>query len=190
MSRCSRLSDWPALMAMTTGSTNIGTQPILPSYWLLCHADVAVDIAALTGFRSVETYAGQVQTVMGEFGHIGVAGCGVRCISSEDAGVDAGSGASGGSSVRETSSNADLYTTLVYGQDALGSVGLGTSYTDGVYRAGDALEPVDVIVKAPSSTGTSDPYNEITTIAWKAWHTGAVLNANWVRGIRSAAGSL
>jgi len=175
---------------MTTGSQNIGTVPILPAYWGLCHPDVALDIAALTGFVSVEQYAGQIQTVMGEFGTLTVAGKGVRFISSEDAGVDAGSGATSGSNVRETSGSADLYTTLIYGMDAIGSVGLGQQYTDGVYRAGAELDPVTVIVKTPQGTGTSDPYNEITTVAWKAWHTGAILNANWVRGIRSAAGSL
>ena len=175
---------------MTTGNTSIGTAPILPAYWLLCHSDVAVDIAGLTGFQSVETYAGQIATVMGEFGALGVAGQAVRCISSEDAGVDADSGAAGGTSVRETTTLADLYTTLIYGRDAIGSVGLGEQYEDGIYRAGDDLDPVDVIVKTPQSTGTSDPYNEISTVAWKAFHTGAILNANWVRGIRSAASDL
>lgn len=177
-------------MPMTTGSTNIGTVPILPAYWGLTHPDVAIDIAAMTGFTSVEKYAGQIQTVMGEFGTLSVAGKGVRFISSEDAGVDAGSGASGGSSVRETSGSADLYTTLIYGMEAIGSVGLGEQYTDGVFRAGDELDPVDVIVKTPQATGTSDPFNEISTVAWKAFHTGAILNANWVRGIRSAATSI
>ena len=175
---------------MTTGSQNIGTNPILPAYWGLCHCDVGVDIAGLSGFTSVEKYAGQIQTVMGEIGTLAVAGKGVRFISSEDAGVDAGAGALSGSGIRTTSSLADLYTTLIYGQDALGSVGLGEQYTDGVFRAGEELEPVDVIVKTPSSTGTSDPFNEISTVAWKAWHTGAVLNTNWVRAIRSAASSL
>ncbi len=175
---------------MTTGNDSVGTAPILPAFWMLCHSDVAVDVAGLTGFQSVETYAGQTATVMGEFGALGVAGHAVRCISSEDAGVDADSGAVGGTSVRETTANADLYTTLIYGQDAIGSVGLGEQYPDGIYRAGDELGPVDVIVKTPQGTGTSDPYNEITTVAWKAFHTGAVLNAAWVRGIRSAASDL
>ena len=175
---------------MTTGSTNIGTVPTLPAYWGLCHSDVAIDIAGFTGFVDVTKYAGQIQTVMGEFGSYGLAGQTVRFISSEDAGVDAGSGALSGVTVRETSGAADLYTVLIYGQDAIGSVGLGQRYSDGVYRAGADLDPVDVIVKSPSATGTSDPYNEISTVAWKAWHTGAVLNANWVRGIRCAASSL
>ncbi len=177
---------------MTTGSQNIGTNPILPAYWGLCHPDVAVDVTGLTGFKSVETYAGQTATVMGEFGTITVAGRAVRFISSEDAGVDAGAGASGAASadLNNTSNNADLYTTVIYGQDCLAGVGLGESHPDGIYRAGDELDSVDVIVKAPSATGTSDPYNEITTVAWKAWHTGAVLNSAWGRGVRSGASLL
>lgn len=174
---------------MTTGSQNINTVPILPAYWGLTHPDVAIDIAGLTGFVSVERYAGQTQTVLGEFGTLTVAGKAVRFISSEDAGVDTGTGASGAGSadLRNTSDNADLYTTLIYGQDAIGSIGLGMAHTDGIYRAGADLAAVDVIVKTPAGTGTSDPYNEISTVAWKAWHTGAVLNAGWARGIRSAA---
>ena len=174
---------------MTTGSQNIGTQPILPAFWGLTHPDVAIDITGLSGFKSVETYAGQTATVMGEFGTITVAGQAVRFISSEDAGVDAGSGASGAGSadLRGTSDNVDLYTTLIYGQDCIGSIGFGESHTDGIYRAGEDLPTVDVIVKTPMGTGTSDPFNEISTVAWKAWHTGAVLNSNWGRGIRSGA---
>ena len=175
---------------MTTGSQNIGTAPLLMSYWGFCHSDVAVDIAGLTGFQSVETYAGQVATVLGEFGALGIAGHAVRFVSSEDAGVDANAGAIGGTSVRETTANADLYTTVIYGRDCIGSVGLGEQYSDGIFRAGDDLGPVDVIVKGPATTGTSDPYNEITTVAWKSFHTGAVLNGAWGRAIRSAASDL
>lgn len=177
---------------MTLGSTNVGTVPINMGYWALCHPDVAVDIAGLTGFKSVEQYAGQTQIAMGEFGTITVAGKALRFISSEDAGVDAGSGASGAGSadLNGTSDNADMYTTLIYGEEAIGSVGLGAQWTDGIFRAGEELDPVDVIVKMPQGTGTSDPFNEISTVAWKAWHTGAVLNADWVRGIRSGATDL
>lgn len=179
-------------MPMTTGSQNIGTVPINMAYWGLCHPDVAVDITGLAGFTSIEKYAGQIATVVGEFGTITVAGKAVRFVSSEDAGVDAGAGASGAGSagLNGTSDNADLYTTLIYGQDAIGSVGVGEQYGDGIFRAGDELDPLEVIVKTPQGTGTSDPFNEISTVAWKAWHTGAILTGNWARGVRSAATDL
>ena len=172
---------------MTTGSTNIGTVPILPSFWGITHPDVAVDIAGLAGFTSVEKYAGQVATAMGEFGTIGVAGHAVRFLLSEDANVDADAGAGLTSQGLNGTSDVDLYTTVIYGQDCIGSVGFGERYTDGSFMAGDDLGPVDIIVKGLGSGGTSDPYNEISTVAWKAFHKGAVLNANWGRAIRSGA---
>jgi len=109
---------------MSTGSTNIGSTPILPAFWGLTHPDVAVDITALAGFKSVETYAGQVATTMGEFGTLTVAGKAVRFISSEDASIDADAGGTKGTTGLQGTSDVDLYTTCIYGQDAIGSVDL------------------------------------------------------------------
>lgn len=172
---------------MATGSQNVGTTPILPSFWLLTHPDVALDLVALTGFKSVESYAGQVNIAPGEFGFLSVAGVGVRCIQSEDASVDSDDGGTKGSTGLNGTSDVDLYSSVVIGQYAVGSVGLGKQYTDGVYRAGDDLGPVEMIVKGLGSGGTSDPYNEIQTLAWKAWHTGKITNPNWIRDIRTGA---
>lgn len=177
-------------MPMSTGSTATGTVPILPAFWGICHPDIAEDLAQLTGFVSVEKYAGQVDTAQFEFGLFAGAGMAVRFIQTEDANIDAGAGATGGTSVRETTNDADLYSTVIYGEHALGSVGLGQQHTDGIYRAGDALDAVDLIVKDFGSGGTADPFNEVMSMAWKAWHAGAVLNADWGRVIRSAAGAL
>jgi N4-gp56 family major capsid protein len=175
---------------MTTGSENVGTAPILPAFIGLCHPDVAMDIAGITGFKSVEQYAGQVATYPGEFGYYGLAGRGVRFISSEDATVDADAGGTKGSTGLNGTSDVDIYSTVIYGRDAIGSVGFGEMYTDGSFMAGDDLSPVELIVHSLGSGGTSDPYNEISTIAWKSWHTGKVLNANWGRVIISGATAL
>lgn len=175
---------------MATGSQMEGTTPILPAFIGICHPDVAIDIAALAGFKSVETYAGQVMTYLGEFGAITVAGKAVRFLSTEDASVDADSGAAIGSTGLNGTSAVDLYTTVIYGQDCLGSVGFGEMYPDGTFEAGDEIGAIELIVKGLGSGGTADPYNEISTIAWKAWHTGKLLNANWGRGIRSGATKL
>jgi len=178
-------------MPMTTGSTNIGTAPILPSFWAILHPDVSVDVAGLTGFKSVETYAGQTATVVGEIGYYGKAGKGLRFVESEDASIDENTGNSESTSdLRATSGLVDLYTILVYGKDAFGSVGLGKRHTDGVYRAGDNTGGWELIFKDRGSGGTSDPFNEIATIAWKAFYAGAVLNSNWSRAIRVGATNL
>lgn len=178
---------------MTTGSQNIGTAPILPGYWGLCHPDVAYDISAFsTGFTSVEKYAGQTAVVTGEFGIYSKAGRSVRMIMSEDASLDADTGAAlSGADLNSTSASvADTYATVVFGQDAFGSVGLGMRHTDGVYRAGENQGGFNMIFHPRGSGGTSDPFDEIATLAWKAFFAGAVLNSNWSRAIRSAATNL
>ena len=176
---------------MTNGSTNIGTAPILPAYWGLCHPDLAVDISKLSGFKSVETYSGQTATVMGEFGLYASAGRAVRFIMSEDASIDLGSGgAASADALRTTSVNTDVYSLVVYGQDAFGSVGLGEKHTDGIYRAGDNKGGWEMIYHDKGSAGAGDPFNEIRTLAWKAFFAGAVLNANWSRSLRTGSAVL
>lgn len=172
---------------MTTGSTNIGTQPILDAFWAITHPHVGFDIKDFAGFKSVETYAGQVETVPGELGYIPSAGIGLRIVTSQDAGIDAGAGAVAGAGIRNTAGNADLYTTLVYGRDAIGSVGLEMMHDPSMYMAGDDRSTIELISKGLGSSGTADPFNEIATVAWKAFHAGAILNDQWVFAVRSAA---
>lgn len=178
-------------MPRTSGSQNVGSAPILPSYWGICHPDVAHDLAGLTGFTSVEKYAGQTATVTGEFGYYGRAGRGIRFVMSEDASIDADSGATGGTDMRGTTpGDTDVYTICLYGQDAFGSVGLGRRMSDGVYEAGDKTGAWDIIYKERGSGGTSDPFEEISTLAWKSFYAGAVLNSAWSRALRVGATNL
>jgi N4-gp56 family major capsid protein len=180
-----------AFTAMTTGNTSIGTAPILPSYWAINHPDVSHDIAGLTGFKSVETYAGQTATVPGEYGYYARAGKGLRFVESEDASIDANAGGGlSGSDLRSTSTLTDVYTIVIYGKDAFGSVGLGKRHTDGAYRAGENKGAFEMIFHPRGSGGTSDPFDEISTLAWKAFFAGAVLNSNWSRALRVAATNL
>jgi N4-gp56 family major capsid protein len=176
---------------MSSGSTTVGSTPILPSYIGICHPDVAHDVAGLTGFRSLEAYAGHVAVLAGEFGYYGRAGRGVRFIMSEDASIDADSGATGGTDVRATTpGDCDIYTICLYGADAFGSVGLGEKHTDGAYRAGENTGGWEMVFHERGSGGTSDPFNEIATLAWKAFHAAAVLNSSWSRALRVGATNL
>jgi N4-gp56 family major capsid protein len=177
-------------MPMSQGSTNIGTAPILSGYWGICHSDVAYDISKLAGFKSVETYSGQTQTVMGEFGAVQSGGYAVRFIQTPEASIDTDSGGTKGTTGLRGTSDVDLYTVPIYGMDAIGSVGLGRSHGDGIYRGGDNLPALEMIAKGRGTgrpSGTDDPFDEITTLAWKSWHGGALLNGNWVRAIRCGA---
>jgi N4-gp56 family major capsid protein len=174
---------------ITPGALEQATVPILESFWGLCHPDVAVDISALTGFTSVEKYAQQTQIMPGEFGYYSLAGYGVRFIQTPDASIGAGSGGAT-TAIRFTTANADLYYIPIYGRDALGSVGLGMRHTDGIFRAGDNTGGWEIINHPLGSSGAADPFNEISTLSYKLFFAGAVLNANWGRSIRCGASLL
>ena len=175
---------------LSGGSQNIGSSPVLPGLWAITHPDVAYDISNFTGFTSVEKYASHTQTAPGEFGTWGVAGMTVRCIQTPEASVDADSGASIGSYDLNGTSSVDLYTTVVFGEQAHGSVGVGSRHGDGIFRAGDSVDSIELITKPFGSGGTSDPFNEVMTMAFKFWYAGAVLNGNWLRGYRTGASNL
>lgn len=176
-------------MPATGGSTNIGTTPVRESYWGLCHVDVEEDIRDIAGFKPVETYMSQTRTEPGEFGAVG----GVRWISTEEASVDADSGDAAGSSVRSTTGvSADLYTSIILGMNAHGALSLDAGLARRIYKAGDPIPGIIMIQKPKGSAGTADPLNELATIGWKSWHTGALIgpstsNSGWARGLRTAA---
>lgn len=173
--------------AMTQGDVNIGTQPIRGAFWGICHVDVEYDIRQMTGFQAAETYASQAEIAMGEFGTVG----GVRYISTEEAGIQANGGAAGGSDVRSTGGTlADVYTTVIFGQNAIGSVGFGMEHIKSIYMSGDNLPAVQVIAKARGSAGGLDPLDEYSTIGYKTWHVPKVLNSSWTYAVESASTNL
>jgi len=177
---------------MTTGSQNFGTTQLMPGFIGICHPDVAPDIAALAGFKPAETYAGQVSLFMGEFGSITVAGRTVRFCSGHNADINADSGGLTGTTglISTTGTNIDTYTTVIMGRDAWGSLGFGASLPDGSFTAGDEQSAIKLITQGLGSGGTSDPFREISTVAYKFWWAAVELNEDWSRIIVSGASSL
>lgn len=177
---------------MSSGSGNVGSVPILPAYWAICHPDVAYDVSGITGFTSVEKYGMQVALAPGEFGTYSRAGRGLRFISSEDASIGLATGAAlSGADLRSSdTTSANTYTICIYGEDAFGSIGLGNKQPDGAFRAGDNVGAWDIIIKDRKSGGSSDPLEEMNTIAYKFWYGGAVLNSTWSRALIVAATDL
>ena len=183
-------NDARRFMPETRGSVNVGTAPVRESYWAITHPDVEEDIRNLTGFNSVETYAGQTETQPGEFGHVG----GVRFIATTESTIDAGLGlastASTTSDGRSTTNRFDRYNTIILGQDAIGSLGLDAQHIKETYNTGDRLPAVLMIAHGKGSGGVADPLNEVGTLGWKSWHAGVVLNGSWVRNIIHSASRL
>lgn len=172
---------------ITTGSNATATNPIMPAFYGVCHPDVAHDISGLSGFKSVESYAGQVSIRPNEFGFYGKAGLGIRFVSSPDASIDAGAGATGGTNVRETATNADVYATVIYGENATGTLGLGNETPTRIMDTNQSMPVIEIINKPMGSAGTADPLDEKATLGWKAWTAAKILNGNWIRSLRSAA---
>ena len=181
-------NDGTAFMAQTEGSRNIGTAPIRESFWGICHPDVEEDIRTLSGFNAVETYAGQTSTAPGEFGAV----AGVRWLSTSEGSIDDNSGVSVGSTgCRSTGgSTIDTYESVVFGKDAVGSLGFGAEHIKEIYTAGDKLPAVLAISKPRGSSGVADPLNELSTMGWKSWMAAKILNGNWIRNIVSGATDL
>lgn len=168
------------------GSTNIGTQPIRQSYYGICHVDVEEDIRGLTGFIPVEQYGGYTETEPGEFGAVG----GVRWCSTEIAPIVSDGSTESAVATTYQGSSAILhhvYRSLIYGREAVGSIGLGEQHAKEIYMMYDRVPTVEVIQHKPGSSGVADPYNENGTLTWKAWFAGKVLNANWVGVVNSLA---
>ena len=169
------------------GSHNVGTQPIRQSFYGICHVDVEEDVRGLTGFIPVEQYGGYTETEPGEFGAIG----GVRWCSTEIAPIvsDGSTESIVAGSFQESSALLHhVYTSFIYGREALGSVGLGDQHAKEIYLMYDRVPTVEVIYHKPGSSGVADPFNENGSLAWKAWFAGKVLNGNWVVPVRTLAG--
>jgi N4-gp56 family major capsid protein len=173
-----------------TGSTNYNSQPIRDAYYGICHPDVEEDVRDITGFIGVEQYAGYSDVLPGEFGTVN----GVRFCTSELSGsIAADSGGNGSAaSLRYTTTITalDIYDTFIYGREAVGTVSLGAEHTASPKVMYDSIPTVDLIQHGAGSAGAADPYNEIITLAWKAWFVGAVLNGNWLSRLRTGASDL
>lgn len=161
---------------MATGSQNVTTSTVRASYFGIVHSDVEEDIRQLTGFVGVEQYGGYTATFVGEFGAVG----GVRWASTEIAPVNSGGGTTSVNGFRgATAVLNDVYSSFVYGREAVGSVGLGEDHTESIYMGGDDIPAVMLINKPVGTSGIADMFNEAGSIAWKSWFAGKLLNTDW-----------
>jgi hypothetical protein len=83
----------------------------------------------------------------------------------------------------------DVYVTYIYGKESVGSVSLGNMHATTAYEMYDPQKPpaVDLIIHGKGSSGIFDMYNEMSSIAWKTYFAGQILNAGWVTKIYTCA---
>ena len=170
------------------GSVNIGTSPIRASYLGICHVDVEEDLRAIPGFVSCEQYGGYVSLYPYEIGTLN----GVRWLATEeDSLINAGAGTTSAAGFRGAGPTAnDVYSSYIMAQDAVGSVGLGEQHTQEIYMTGDRLPTIEMIYHQAGSSGVADPLNEISTIGWKGWLVGKILNNTWIVKLETLSSSL
>jgi N4-gp56 family major capsid protein len=167
------------MFTMATGNVKVTTSTVRGSYFGICHPDVEEDIRDLTNFLGVEQYGGYTETLVGEFGAVN----GVRWVASEIAPVETGAGTTSTSDVFNGVSvdTNDVYTSYIYGKEAIGTIGLGVRYTTSVTKMYEGKEKaVQIIHHQVGSSGVGDMFNEIGSIAWKAWHATKILNGSWI----------
>lgn len=126
----------------------------------IVHPDCKMDIMNDPEWRAPHEYVDTEHLYRGEIGEI----AGVRFVVSPRAKVFKGEGASG----------ADVYSTLIYGENAYGVTDL----------EGAGMEH---IVKPLGSGGTADPLNQRATVGWKGTFTAKILIEQYMVRVETTA---
>ena len=152
-------------MAPIMGSDKVGTKPISGSYYAVCHTDTTYDLFNISNFTKTHEYAdGGKSALPGEIGSLGK----VRFIESTDSKIwaDTGGAASTNSLKYTTASTAaDVYGTMIFGQNAFGITPL-TGHSS------------EMIVKSLGSG--NDPLNQRSTGGFKFVTDTVILNEDFM----------
>ena len=161
---------------MVEGSQKIGSGSIMPAYWCILTESQLFDVRSDSSFDNkfilASDYGNTTAAIQGEFGALNV-GLRLLPVPDADAEVSAGGGATGGSGVAETSSNADVHSAFCVGREAAGGVNL-------------AVGNAGVINKALGSSGTHDALDQRSTVGWKKYDARTILNNAFLQEIQSA----
>lgn len=151
--------------SQVVAGAKVGTRPIAPAYYGITHTDCRQDFESLPGFTKVEEYASQQDVMDEEIGSWG----NLRILLTTNAKIYQAGGVVVGSTglVADDSTNIDVYTTLIFAANAVGSVPL---------QKGN----VKNIIKKMGSAGTEDPLDQRATSGWKAARTAKILNDDFL----------
>ena len=147
---------------MIMAGQNVGTGPVMPSYWAMCDERVAFDLRHVEGFLLPSEYAQKTGVLAGEFG---ADKNGIRFLASPNGYYLAGAtGVTAASTLlKNTGGFADVYSIFIVGQECVGGVNLANG-NGGIIR------------KDLGSAGTADALNMRATVGWKKYDARKVLN--------------
>jgi N4-gp56 family major capsid protein len=155
---------------MLNGSVDIGTKPVEAGYIAFGHTDIEADLRGLAGFTPLAEYGSRQPLCEYESGTVE----NVRFVLSPLFAPIANGGGSKGTHVSTTGTSADVYQTVIMGQEAWGTVPL---------KGKDSITPM---ILNPGIARGGDELGQRGSVAWKTWHTSVVLNEAWLNRIESA----
>jgi N4-gp56 family major capsid protein len=159
---------------MIEASEKVGTMPIMPSYWGLCHEDTAFDLRHTDGFALSAEYGQSTGRLEGEFG---ASKNGIRWLASPNGYRTLGATGvtAAGTNVKNTASFVDVYSTFVCGKNAMMGVDLANG-NGGVVRAG-----------YDDQVTVADPLKLRRTTGWKKYYVSKVCNSAFLVQLYSCA---
>jgi len=151
--------------SMVMAGAKIATRPIAPAYYGITHTSCRQDYEALSGFTKVEEYASQKDVMEEEIGAWG----NLRILVTTNSKIYLAGGVAVGVTgcVAADSTTTDVYTTLIFASNAVGSVPLQKG-------------SVKNIIKKMGSAGTEDPLDQRATSGWKVAQTAKILNDDFL----------
>ena len=161
--RALKTADAEFLEGQINAGKNIGTSGVRKAYVAICHPGSEFDVERIQGFKAVSDYPDQSGILEGEIGSYK----NIRFVTSTLAQNWNDTGAAVGSGFASTSSsNNDVYGTVVLGANAYGVVSLKNA--------------ADVIYNPQNKADKADPANQFATLAWKCMDGSLILNDAWI----------
>lgn len=161
------------LLSGNSGSTTVGSSPIMAAYPAVTLPDVMFDLQNLNGFKWASDYKGAVEGEVARYKQIAF------FESADPSSLGAGgkkfAGAGGSSTaVKNTGSVVDVYTIMLFGKNGFTSVPMDSA-------------SLKMIRKSLGSAGTADPLDQVQTMGWKETSARLITNQNWLLRIECAA---
>lgn len=154
---------------------NIATEPVNGSYVAYGHTDLEGDVRNCDGFVSVEKYGTYKPLDMDwEIGKLNE----VRVILTPQLGTFTDAGGVAGSMRSTSGTNADVYSLVIVGKEAFGTVPL------------KGVSSVEMAVKNPKMGEGGDPLGQRGFVSWKIYFQAIRLNEQWMARLEVAATAL
>lgn len=169
---------------MIKAGPGIGTEPIGHGWVGLGHVDQRFDFEEMDSFVPYYRYGSANNLSQTSKYEIGAVRGNVRIFLAPhlvywpNAGAEVGVGDPAEGMRSDNGANANVYPFVIFGREAFGAIPM------------KGMNTTNLVVRRPQMGDDSDPLGQRSTVAWKFWFTGGILNPRWVVRIEAAATAL